>query len=63
MENTINGSVSSKFLLDAEKDDLTRLAGLWSANLHVTISFPAVVTQGPLCRNDARPKRELRLPI
>ena len=58
MENKNAWSVSSESIVEPDKNDLRLLAGLWSEHLHVTISFPAVVTDGPVCRSegDRRPQ-------
>lgn len=52
MENRNAWSVSSESIVEPDKNDLSLLAGLWSENLHVSISFPAIVTDGPVRRHE-----------
>lgn len=43
--------VSSDSLEQPIEEDLSALAGCWNEHLHVVISLPATVTQGPIAQH------------
>jgi hypothetical protein len=53
MEERNTWTASSEALERRHEHDLTELAGRWNENLHVVVSLPTTVTQGPVSHHVA----------
>jgi hypothetical protein len=53
MEQHNTWTASSKSLEQYDKHDLTSLAGRWNENLHVVVSLPTTVKQGPVTQHSS----------
>lgn len=51
MEQRNTWTASSKSFEKCDEDNLSALVGRWNENLHVVVSLPTTVTQGPLARH------------
>lgn len=51
MEQSNTWTASSKCLEKSDEHDLTALAGRWNESLHVVVSLPTIVTQGPVAQH------------